>query len=84
MINIKHIKLSLKKLVKLWTFFSQFYQDHQDQGDVKFIKTFSLKKKCWSIWQKLAISYIKTLKIKKESQKKELNHLTIDFKKVGQ
>ena len=50
----------------------------------QFIKTFSLKKKCWSIWQKLAISYIKTLKIKKESQKKELNHLTIDFKKVGQ
>ena len=71
MINIKHIKLSLKKLVKLWTFFSQFYQDHQDQGDV-------------TVYKKLAISYIKTLKIKKESQKKELNHLTIDFKKVGQ
>ena len=45
MINIKHIKLSLKKLVKLWTFFSQFYEDHQDQGDVTVYKNVFFKEK---------------------------------------
>ena len=65
------------------------YQDHQDQGDITVYKNVLFKEKMLEHLAETSKKLYKniknkTLKIKKESQKKELNHLTIDFKKVGQ
>ena len=65
--------------VVVWDREDYIAEAERQLGDITVYKDVDFKGECCKILQKLAITYLKILRIKGESQKKELKYFLIDF-----